>query len=125
MDGAIRDVYSKIKPVSIDYGVMEVATKVCVLEADFIWNDVGSWEAVYNLSDKDLDNNAVEAPEKILLASKNNYIFSSKKIIAAVGIEDLVVVDTDDALLICKKDESQKVKDVVDALRRNGFDKYL
>ena len=125
MDGAIRDVYSKIKPVSIDYGVMEVATKVCVLEGDFIWNDVGSWEAVYNLSDKDLDNNAVEAPEKILLASKNNYIFSSKKIIAAVGIENLVVVDTEDALLICKKDESQKVKDVVDTLRRNGFDKYL
>jgi mannose-1-phosphate guanylyltransferase len=125
MDEAIRDVYSKIKPVSIDYGVMEVAKKVCVLEGDFVWNDVGSWEAVYNLSDKDSDKNAIEAKEQILLSSKNNYIYSSKKLIAAVGIEDLVVVDTDDALLICKKEESQKIKDVVDTLRRKGFDSYL
>ena len=125
MDEAVRTVYSKIKPVSIDYGVMEVATKVCVIEADFNWNDVGSWEAVYNLSDKDFDNNAIEAPQKVLLESKNNYIFSSKKIVAAVGVEGLVIVDTDDALLICKKEESQKVKDIVDTLRRNGLDNYL
>lgn len=125
MDEAIRDVYSTIRPVSIDYGVMESASKVCVLEGDFIWNDVGSWEAVYNLSDKDSDNNAIEASDKILLDSKNNYIFSQKKIIAAVGVEDLVIVDTDDALLICKKDESQKVKDVVENLRRKDFTEYL
>jgi mannose-1-phosphate guanylyltransferase len=125
MDDAVHDVYSRIKPVSIDYGVMEMATKVCVIEADFNWNDVGSWEAVYNLSDKDHDNNAIDAPQKVLLESKNNYIFSSKKIVAAVGVENLVVVDTDDALLICKKDESQKVKDLVEALRNNGLEKYL
>ena len=125
MDHAVYDVYSKIKPVSIDYGVMEMATKVCVIEADFSWNDVGSWEAVYNLSKKDPDNNAVEASHKVILDSKNNYIFSSKKIVATVGVENLVVVDTDDALLICKKDESQKVKDLVEIIRRNGLEEYL
>jgi mannose-1-phosphate guanylyltransferase len=125
MDQAVYDVYSNIKPVSIDYGVMEVATKVCVIEADFSWNDVGSWEAVYNLSEKDSENNAVEAFKNVLLDSKNNYIFSSKKIVAAVGIENLVVVDTNDALLICKKDESQKVKDLVEIIKRNGLEKYL
>ena len=125
MDQAIYEVYSKIKPVSIDYGVMEVATKVCVIEADFSWNDVGSWEAVYNLSDKDQEDNAIEASNNVLLDSKNNYIFSTKKIVAAVGIENLVVVDTDDALLICKKDESQKVKDLVEIIKRSGLEKYL
>lgn len=125
MDDIILDIYSNIKPVSIDYGVMETAGRVCVIEADFSWNDVGSWEAVYNLSDKDPENNAVEAPERILLESKNNYIYSTRKMVAAVGIEDLVVVDTDDALLICKKEESQKVKELVEALRRNGLEKYL
>ena len=125
MDDCILDVYTKIKPVSIDYGVMEAATSVHVIEADFGWNDVGSWEAVYNLSDKDSENNAIEAPEKILLESKNNYIYSNKKMIATVGIEDLVIVDTEDALLICKKDISQKVKDLVDALRKNGMENYL
>ena len=125
MDDIILDIYSNIKPVSIDYGVMETAGRVCVIEADFSWNDVGSWEAVYNLSDKDPENNAVEAPERILLESKNNYIYSTRKMVATVGIEDLVVVDTDDALLICKKEESQKVKELVEALRRNGLEKYL
>lgn len=125
MDDAVYDVYSKIKSVSIDYGVMEMATKVCVIEADFNWNDVGSWEAVYNLSEKDHEHNVIEAFEKISLDSKNNYIFSSKKIVATVGIEDLVVVDTDDALLICKKEESQKVKNLVEIIKRNGLEKYL
>ncbi|HEM48825.1 MAG TPA: mannose-1-phosphate guanylyltransferase, partial [Caldithrix sp.] len=117
MDNAVYDVYSKIKPVSIDYGVMEMATQVCVIEADFTWNDVGSWEAVYNLSVKDYENNAIEASSNVMLDSKNNYIFSSKKIVAAVGIENLVVVDTNDALLICKKDESQKVKELVEIIK--------
>ncbi len=125
MDDAVYDVYSKIKSVSIDYGVMEMATKVCVIEADFNWNDVGSWEAVYNLSEKDHENNVIEAFKNVSLDSKNNYIFSSKKIVATIGIEDLVVVDTDDALLICKKEESQKVKNLVEIIRRNGLEKYL
>jgi mannose-1-phosphate guanylyltransferase len=125
MDDAVYDVYSKIKSVSIDYGVMEMATKVCVIEADFNWSDVGSWEAVYNLSQKDHENNVIEAFNKVLLDSRNNYIFSSKKIVATVGVRDLVVVDTDDALLICKKEESQKVKDLVEIIRRNGWEKYL
>jgi mannose-1-phosphate guanylyltransferase len=125
MDEAIYDVYSKTKSISIDYGIMEAAKNVCVIEADFGWNDVGSWEAVYNISEKDSKGNAVQAPEKVLLNAKNNYIFSSKKLVAAVDVEDLVVVETDDALLICRKEESQKVKDVVDNLRRKKFDKYL
>jgi mannose-1-phosphate guanylyltransferase len=125
MDASVRQVYTQIKPVSIDYGVMEEASKVCVIEADFNWNDVGSWEAVYNITEKDSCNNAIEAPKNIVLDSKNNYIFSDKKMIAAVGVEDLVIVDTEDALLVCKKEKSQQVKDLVETIRKNGLENYL
>lgn len=124
MDEVIYDVYSKIKSVSIDYGVMELAQKVCVIEADFEWNDLGSWEAVYKISAKDGHHNSVQAPQQIMLNSKNNYIYSSK-MVAAIDVEGLVIVETDDALLICRKDQSQRVKDLVDQIRRKGWADYL
>ena len=125
MDEVIFDVYSKIKSLSIDYGILEVASNVCVIEADFKWNDIGSWEAVYNISDKDKNGNAVLAPDHLFLDAKNNYFFSSKKLITAIDVENLVVVETDDAILICRKDRSQRVKDLVDILRRKERYKYL
>lgn len=124
MDEAIYDVYSRIKSVSIDYGVMEIAKKVCVIEADFEWNDVGSWEAVFNISDKDNQHNAVEAPKNLMINSNDNYIHASK-LVAAIDVQGLVVVETDDALLICRKDQSQRVKDLVDHMRRKGLEDYL
>ena len=125
MDEAILDVYSKTKSISIDYGIMENAQKVCVLETSFGWNDVGSWEAVYNISDKDENSNAIVAKDVIVKDSKNNYIFSSKKLVALVNVENLVVVETEDALLICNKDNSQRVKEVVDSLQRKELAKYI
>lgn len=125
MAETIFEVYSKIRSVSIDYAIMEVAEQVCILEADFIWNDVGSWEAAYNISEKDAAGNVVQVAHALLLDSKNNYIYSTKKLVAAIDVENLVVVETDDTLLICKKDQSQKVKDVVDALRRKKMDSYI
>ncbi len=125
MDEIIFDVYSKIKSISIDYGILEAASNVCVIEADFKWNDIGSWEAVYNISEKDKNGNAVIAEEYLLLGSKNNYFYSSKKLITAIDVENLVVVETDDAILICRKDRSQRVKDLVDTLRRREQHKYL
>jgi len=125
MDEVVFDVYTKTKSISIDYGIMEAAQRVCVIEADFTWNDIGSWEAVYNISGKDKNGNAVKATDRYMLNSKNNFIYSDKKLVAAIDVEDLVVVETDDALLICRKDQSQKVKDLVEGLRRNELEKYL
>jgi len=125
MAETIADVYSKIRSVSIDYAIMEVAKKVCIMESDFAWNDLGSWEAAYNISEKDELGNAVQAPFFKSINSKSNYIYSTKKIVAAIDVQDLVVVETEDALLICKKDQSQKVKDVVDALRRKKMNEYI
>lgn len=125
MDVAVEDVYAGTKSISIDYGIMEHAKQVCIIESDFNWNDIGSWEAAYNISEKDENGNAVYANRNILLDAKNNYIYSSKKIVAAVDVEDLVVVETDDALLICRKGQSQKVKNVVDTIRRKKLDEFL
>jgi len=124
-DTVVNDVYSHTKPVSIDYGIMEVAKKVCVLKANFDWNDLGSWEAVYNISPGDANGNVVHSKEYVLINAKNNYFYSQKKLIAAVNIEGLVVVEMDDALLICKKEDSQEVKAVVDQLSRKGMSSYL
>jgi mannose-1-phosphate guanylyltransferase len=104
---------------------MEVAKKVCVMKTDFDWNDLGSWEAVYNISPRDANGNVVHGKEHVLINTKNNYFYSQKKLIAAINIEGLIVVDMEDALLICRKEDSQEVKTVVDLLGRKGMDSYL
>ncbi len=125
MADVIFDVYSKLRSISIDYAIMERAENVCIIEADFIWNDLGSWEAAYNIAEKDKQGNAVQAKFFQALDSENNYIFTPDKVVAMIGVEDLVVVETKDALLICKKEQSQKVKEVVDALRRKKMDHII
>ena len=121
----LSDVYSRTKAISIDYGVMEAAKNVCVVKADFEWNDLGSWEAIYNISPKDKNRNVIHAKGSININSQNNYLYSKDKIIATVDVDDLVVVDTADAILICRKKESQSVKEVVENLSRKGMKKYL
>ena len=125
MNEAIYDLYSKIKSISIDYGIMEYAKDVHVIQADFKWNDIGSWEAVFNIAQKDQNKNAVTAKDYISINSKNNYLFSEKKMVAAIGIKDIVLVDTDDAILICKKDQSQMVKELVEEIKKTDLKNYL
>ena len=126
MDNEILKVYSTTKSISIDYAIMEGAKNVSVIEAEFDWSDVGSWEAVYNLSAKNKDKNVSYTENTVEIDSKNNFFHSdSKKLIAAIDIDDLIVVETADAILICKKDSSQRVKEVVDKLRVKDMDQYL
>lgn len=113
--------------ISIDYGIMEKAEDVRVIPGEIGWNDVGSWKALYELAQKDSDENAVEAFETFLYNSEKNYIRSeSGKMIALVGVENLAVVETDSSLLICNLDESQDVKKVVEYLKsRVELGKFL
>ena len=122
---ALSDMYSRTKSVSIDYGIMEVAKSVIVIKSNFQWNDLGSWEAIYNISNKDNNGNVCHTKNELLMNAKNNYFYSPKKLIAAVDVEDLVVVDMDDAILICSKQKSQEVKDIVDYLKRKKMKSYL
>ena len=115
---AINDFYHACPSISVDYGIMEQAESVFVVPGSFGWNDVGSWRAVYDLRSKDENGNAVQTEHASFAKAKNNLVKSdSDKMIALVGVEDLAVVETDDSILVCKLDESQGVKEVVNKLR--------
>ncbi len=117
-------VYKQIHSDSIDYGIMEHASNVIVLEGNFGWSDVGSWEEVYNICSKDEDGNVI-IRDPVVRNVKNSYIESSGRTIAVIGVEDLIIVDTPDALLICRRDQSQDVKWVVEKLKHSGLQKLL
>lgn len=117
---AIDTFYRGCPSISVDYGIMERAEAVFVVPGSFGWNDVGSWRAVYELRDKDENGNVVQTDTAEFARAKNNLVQSgSGKMIALVGVEDLAVVETDKAILICKLDESQGVKEVVNRLRKD------
>ena len=122
---ALEDAYWRFKGISIDFGVMQQANNVYVIPADMGWNDVGSWETVYEISLKDRNSNATECAELVTVDSKKCYVYSPEKVVALVGVENLIVVDTGDALLICKKSAAQDVKEVVDYLKKKGLDRWV
>lgn len=123
-DKTLEMVYSQIKSISIDYGIMEKSSSVYTIKSDFGWNDVGSWDEIYNISEKDSEGN-VKKGRTVTINSKNNLIINDQKIAALIGVEDLLVIDTDNGLLICKRGDSQSVKEVVEYLRRKNLDQFL
>lgn len=119
-DGIVRishDDMSNIPEDSIDYAVMEKSKKVKVIPSDIAWSDVGSFDALYEELPKDENGNTTN-PNHISIDSKNNLVYGSQRKIATVDIEDTIIVDTSDALLISKKGNSQKVKQVVAEIRK-------
>lgn len=124
---AVDRFYRGCPSISIDYGIMEQARSVFVVPGSFGWNDVGSWSAVYELRPKDEEGNVIQTDTAALANSKNNLVHSdSDKMIALVGVDNLAVVETDDAILVCNLEEAQGVKEVVNKLRdKKEFKKYL
>lgn len=120
----IEQVYPNIESISVDYGIMERSDDVVVLEGDFGWNDVGSWDALDSIYDTDENGNVLKG-NQINIDTKNCISFGNKKLIATIGIENLIIVETDDALLICNKDKAQDVKAVVDILKEQNKKEYL
>jgi mannose-1-phosphate guanylyltransferase len=120
----VDQVYRMIRGISIDYGVMEKAEHVYVLRGDFGWSDVGSWDEVYRVSSKDRYGNAIHG-RAIARNSMNNLIHAHNRTVAVFGINDLIVVETEDAILVCKRGESQDVKEIVDYIRRKHIDDLL
>jgi len=121
---AIDAAYAAIEGISIDYGVMEKSARVVTLKGDFGWSDVGSWSAVYDISDKDAQGNVIHG-NVISIDADRNLIYASEKLTAVVGLKDIVVVETADALLVCSRDQAQDVKKVVDLLEQKGMKKLL
>jgi mannose-1-phosphate guanylyltransferase len=120
----LAEVFPTLPSVSIDNGVMEKAVGLAVVKGEFGWNDVGSWESAWELASKDADGNAL--PEgAIAVDAKGNFVCDrttngSKRVMALVGVEDLVLVETDDAVLVIPRARAQDVRAVVDALKARG-----
>jgi mannose-1-phosphate guanylyltransferase len=123
---ALRRVYQTIPSISIDYGVMEKADNILLIEGDFGWSDMGSWDALWEVSDKDENGNAANFRDLFVgVDARNSLIHSPRKLVALLGVEDLIVVDTEDSLLICKRGSSQDVKKVVEILEDKKKKEYL
>ncbi|HKA00364.1 MAG TPA: mannose-1-phosphate guanylyltransferase [Candidatus Solibacter sp.] len=122
----LKDAFPRCDNISIDFAVLERAAAAGevrgIAAGDFGWNDVGSWNAVYELLERDSHGNAI-ALESIALDSHNNFVDARGKVVALVGVRDLIVVDTPDALLVASRDRAQQVGDIVKALeKRNRHD---
>jgi len=122
----VERIYRKLARISIDYGVMEKADNVFVVEGNFGWSDVGSWDALWEISAKDKNGNVFIGGSAVISEeSKNSLVYSPQKLVALVGVKDLIVVETKDALLICRKGNSQNVKNIVELLETKKMMKYL
>lgn len=120
----LGEVYEAQKAVSIDYGVMEKAGDVLVVPGDFGWSDLGSWDALWETAPKDEKGNAARGPF-IGIDTEDCLVHSPGKLVALVGVRDLVVVETKDALLVCRRGRSQDVRKVVETLEAKGLKEYL
>ncbi len=119
-DEVLKD-FHQLPDISIDYAVMEKTERAAVVPANFFWSDVGSWDAVYDIMGKD-DNGNVLLGDVLDFESKNCLVFSSKHFTSTVALEDVLIIETADALLVVKRGESQKVKELVKKLKSS--DKY-
>lgn len=120
----IDRVYPDIPKISIDYGIMERADRVLVLMGEFGWNDVGSWDALQALYEPDENGNIIYG-EQVHIGTRNCIAYAKSKLIAALGVEDLIIVEADDAIMVCHKDKAQDVKKIVEELKAEGKQKYL
>lgn len=116
--------YDKMPSISIDYAVMEKSSKIALLKLESDWNDLGSWKSIYDVSKKDEDGN-VKIGHVLDDGSKNSFIYSSSKLVATIGLEDTVIVETEDAILACKSDKTQNVKKIFDTLKKQKDTTHL
>jgi mannose-1-phosphate guanylyltransferase/mannose-6-phosphate isomerase len=108
--------FHQMPDLSIDYAVMEKSGRVAVLPLDLYWNDIGSWDSLHDILPRDEDGNAAVG-DVMTLDTKNCLIFGNKRLISTIGLRDCLIVETDDAVLIAKKGETWKVKEIVNRLK--------
>ena len=116
--------FDKMPNISIDYAIMEKSDNLVMVELESDWKDMGSWESIYDVSEKDKDGN-VKVGHILDMDSKNSFMYSSSKLVATIGLEDTVVVETEDAILACKRDRVQDVKQVFETLKEQHDDTHL
>jgi mannose-1-phosphate guanylyltransferase len=120
----LERVWPQVENETIDYGIMERAEDVAVIPVDIGWSDVGSWATLFELLPADGEGNVVVG-QHIGLGTKGCLVHSSRRLVATIGLEDMIVVDTKDALLVCPKERVQEVRDLVNRLKESGKEEYL
>jgi mannose-1-phosphate guanylyltransferase/mannose-6-phosphate isomerase len=120
----LNELYSSLESISIDYGIMERSADVLMVPATFRWSDLGSWTALDEVIEKDDSGNILKG-NTIDIGSQNSIVFSGERLVATIGLKDMVVVDTPDATLVTTKDRVQEVRKIVDTLRQNGREEHL
>jgi mannose-1-phosphate guanylyltransferase/mannose-6-phosphate isomerase len=121
---AVEEHFASMPSISIDYGVLEKSDRVSLIPCDIGWSDVGSWQAVHEISPKDENGNVLQG-NVIAVDCKNTLIRAEKRLVAGIGLEDLCVIETADAVLISKSDQTQDVRKVVDALQQRGATEHI
>jgi len=121
---AVENHFPAMPSISIDYGVLEKSDHVALIPCDIGWNDVGSWQAVHDISTQDEDGNVLQG-NVIELGCRNSLVRAEKRLVAAIGVEDLCVIETADAVLISKNDQSQRVREIVDLLEDRGATEHI
>ncbi len=125
-DAVLKRAYETIAPVSFDYGILERDDNIFLVKGDFGWSDLGSWDALWEILPKDEKGIASSGGGIVLERnSRNSLVHSSGKLVALVGVEDLLAVETKDVLLICKRGASQEVRHIVDLLEEKKLKEYL
>ena len=122
----IEKAYSVCRNISIDYGVMEKATNVYVLASDFGWSDLGTWGSLYDIRSKDENKNAIVGKNVLTYDTKGCIVNMPKdKLVVLQGLEDYIVVEDEDALLICKKEDEQQIREIVNDVKVNKGEKFV
>ncbi len=117
--------WPRVAAQTIDYGIMEGAQRVAVLPADIGWSDIGSWATLLEILPGDANGNVVIDSEWLSVDTRHTLVYGNNRLVATIGLNDLIIVDTDDVLLICPHERAQEVRQLVDKLRTNGGGKYL
>lgn len=119
-----KEIYNSIPSISIDYAVMEKSDKIALIPVDCGWNDLGSWESIYDVIQKDADNNYLKG-NVIAIDTEDSYIYSSSRLISTIGLKNIVIIETDDAILVCDKSRTQDVKIIFDKLKKENNQLYF
>jgi mannose-1-phosphate guanylyltransferase/mannose-6-phosphate isomerase len=118
-EDALATIYPRLESVSIDYGVLEKSSRLVVVPADIGWSDLGEWTTIHRLSPQDEHGNTLKG-NIVDLENENSFVYSSRRPVAAIGLKNMVVIDTEDALLVCAQERVQEVKTVVQYLQTQG-----
>jgi mannose-1-phosphate guanylyltransferase len=122
--GTLRHEWAGVRRVSVDYGIMEHAEKVAVIPVDFGWTDVGNWAALLDVLPGDQAGNVVSG-QMVAIDSSGCLVRSEARLVAMIGLKDMVIVDTPDVLLVCPKDRTQDVRELVNRLASDAREEYL